>query len=158
MVTSGDPDSPTLDVTQGFLRIHQLQGNSNDGDGGPREPPGGDMVILELWRIGPAFTRGDTNADGRIDLSDAIFLLRYLYLGDTAPSCLDAADVNDDSEVPPVVDPPDVSDAIYLLNWLFLGDSPPPPPTPSRPFYAPNDCGADPTDDSLDCASFPPCP
>ncbi|UCG55744.1 MAG: PASTA domain-containing protein, partial [Phycisphaerales bacterium] len=49
--TAGAADSPVLEVTQGYIRIHQLQGNSNDGPGGPRDGNGGDMVILELWKI-----------------------------------------------------------------------------------------------------------
>jgi hypothetical protein len=48
----GPADSPVLEVTQGYIRIHQLQGNSNDGVGGLRDANGGDMVILELWRVG----------------------------------------------------------------------------------------------------------
>jgi len=44
-------NSPTLEVNQGYIRIHQLQGNSNDGPGGSRDPNGGDIVILELWKI-----------------------------------------------------------------------------------------------------------
>ena len=46
-----DPSSPVLEVTQGYIRIHQLQGNSNDGPGGPRDANGGDIVILELWTV-----------------------------------------------------------------------------------------------------------
>jgi len=48
--TEGVPNSPILEVTAGYIRIHQLQGNSNDGPGGPRDGNGGDLVILELWR------------------------------------------------------------------------------------------------------------
>jgi hypothetical protein len=44
-------NSPALEVNQGYIRIHQLQGNSNDGPGGSRDPNGGDIVILELWRV-----------------------------------------------------------------------------------------------------------
>jgi hypothetical protein len=53
MPTSGAPRSPILEVTQGYIRIHQLQGNSNDGPGGPRDANGGDIVILELWKLEP---------------------------------------------------------------------------------------------------------
>jgi hypothetical protein len=53
MATDAGPDSPILEVTQGYIRIHQLQGNSNDGPGGERDPNGGDIVILELWKVIP---------------------------------------------------------------------------------------------------------
>ncbi len=58
--------------------------------------------------------RGDANDDGRRDVSDARFLLDYLFLGGRSPSCLAAGDTNGDEEL-------DIGDAIYHLNWLFLG-------------------------------------
>jgi hypothetical protein len=51
MPTDAGPNSPILEVTQGYIRIHQLQGNSNNGPGGEADPNGGDIVILELWKI-----------------------------------------------------------------------------------------------------------
>ncbi|MFH1717462.1 MAG: LamG domain-containing protein [Planctomycetota bacterium] len=51
--TDAGANSPILEVTQGYIRIHQLQGNSNDGPGGSRDANGGDIVILELWKVGP---------------------------------------------------------------------------------------------------------
>jgi hypothetical protein len=51
--TAADASSPILEVTSGYIRIHQLQGNSNNGPGGPRDANGGDIVILELWKVGP---------------------------------------------------------------------------------------------------------
>ena len=51
--TDAGANSPILEVTQGYIRIHQLQGNSNDGPGGSRDPNGGDIVILELWKVVP---------------------------------------------------------------------------------------------------------
>ena len=97
----------------------------------------------ELFGSKPhAFTRGSVNADGSVDLSDAGFILRYLFLGSGDPACLKSADTNDSGSI-------DVTDAIYLLGHLFLGGSPPPPPYP--------DCGSDPTVDSLECAEPPEC-
>jgi hypothetical protein len=91
---------------------------------------------------GPSFRRGDTNGDGQFDLSDAVAILAFLFQGGQTPGCLDAADVNDSGAL-------DLSDGIYSLGFLFLGGSRPPSPFP--------DCGADPTDDKLDCKEFRPC-
>ncbi len=52
--TDGPPASPTLTVTQGHIRVHQLQANSNDGPCGIRDPNGGDLIILEVWNVGDA--------------------------------------------------------------------------------------------------------
>ena len=58
-----------------------------------------------------------------------------LFLGALAPSCMDAADANDDGKV-------DLSDAVFGFGYLFLGKEPPPSPGPSS-------CGPDPTQDGL---------
>jgi hypothetical protein len=100
--------------------------------------PGRVYLIYGLARR-TSFVRGDANEDGRIDLSDAVFILTYLFLGGRAPECKDAADVDDRGTV-------EITDAVNLLNHLFLGAAPPRPPHPAA--------GEDPTDDALDCSRF----
>ena len=58
------------------------------------------------------FLRGDSNADGVVDISDSVFTLSYLFFGGRAPACQDAADSNDDGAV-------DISDPIGALGVLF---------------------------------------
>ncbi|MEC9352428.1 MAG: hypothetical protein VYD81_03855, partial [Planctomycetota bacterium] len=85
------------------------------------------------------FYRGDADLNGDVDLSDAIFLLNFLFLGGAAPGCEDGADASDDGDL-------GLTDAIYILNFLFLGGSELPPPSPF------NTCpGPDPTEDGLGC-------
>ncbi|MGQ9590279.1 MAG: hypothetical protein ACUVYA_08290 [Planctomycetota bacterium] len=67
------------------------------------------------------FRRGDSNADGRFDLSDPIATLSVLFLGGEPVSCRDAADSNDDGSI-------DISDALYTLLHLFAGGPPEPAP------------------------------
>jgi len=88
----------------------------------------------------PVFVRGDANADETVDISDAMTILGYLFLGVPENlSCKETADTNDSEGV-------DVSDSVYLLNYLFLG-GPPISPFP--------ECGIDPTPDLLGCNSYP---
>jgi len=82
------------------------------------------------------FLRGDSNHDRTLDLSDAVFNLRYLFAQGEVPPCEDAADVNDDGEI-------GVSDVVYFLSFLFAGGKPPAPPFPVFE--------GDPTADSLSC-------
>jgi len=91
---------------------------------------------------GALFVRGRVNTSDEVaDLSDAVYIFGFVFLGNTAPTCLDAADVNDDGEL-------DLSDGVALLNYVFTGGPPPPPPSPE------DACpGADPTADGLDCAA-----
>ncbi|MAG93075.1 MAG: hypothetical protein CMJ48_04935 [Planctomycetaceae bacterium] len=81
------------------------------------------------------FRRADAGANGVVDLEDVLTTLRYLYLGDTAPACLDAADADDSGAL-------DLTDAIYTINFLLRAGPPPTAPGPSA-------CGADPTADLL---------
>jgi hypothetical protein len=54
---------------------------------------------------------GDANSDGIVDISDAVYVIKYLFGGERRP-CFNAADVNNDGQL-------DVSDAIQLLSKLF---------------------------------------
>lgn len=127
-------------------------------NGGLLDNPGGLMVDAVLLPTLPGpppgrrFVRGDGNGDGLINLTDAVFILNYLFSGGPAPPCLDAADVDDTG-----VDQPTITDPIRVLGWLFLGGAGPPAPAPSATAYLKADCGVDPTPDSLDCATFVPC-
>jgi hypothetical protein len=78
------------------------------------------------------FHRGDPNADGKTDLSDAIALLEFLFLGGVTPGCKESADVQNDGLV-------DVTDAVSILNYLFLNG-----PRPSSPGAPGSECGIDP--------------
>ncbi len=91
----------------------------------------------------PQFVRGDINVDGRIDISDALKALFFLFQGETTLNCRAAADLNDDLKV-------DLTDPIYLLEFMFNGKDRPPAPGHVS-------CGVDPDDRWLDCLSFDLC-
>jgi hypothetical protein len=57
---------------------------------------------------------GNCNSDSRVDLSDGIFLLSYLFTGGPAPLCADRCRFNSDSYL-------DVADAISILDYLMKG-------------------------------------
>ncbi|OQC19090.1 MAG: HYR domain protein [Planctomycetes bacterium ADurb.Bin069] len=82
---------------------------------------------------GAAFRRGDANDDGSVEISDAIFILTFLFARGKAPACFDAADVNDSAAGD--FSGIDIADAVYLLAYLFGGGAP-----PADPFDA---CGYD---------------
>ena len=72
---------------------------------------------------GNDFVRGDSNGDGEVNISDAQYSLRWLFLAGREPDCLAAADTNDDESV-------DISDPIRVLEYLFLGGPRPAPHFP----------------------------
>ena len=92
--------------------------------------------------IGTPFRRGDANADGLLDLADAIVTLNFLFI-DGPMNCADAGDNNDDGLL-------DIADAIFLMNYLFISGATPPAP-------GPDSCGPDPTADTLECDSYNSC-
>lgn len=89
-----------------------------------------------------AFTRGDVNQSGRIEITDAVLVLEKLFRGGGTISCDDSADADDDGALT-------VADPISLLIGLFRGGPPPAAPFPG--------CGEDPTEDDLSCAVFEAC-
>lgn len=83
------------------------------------------------------FVRGDANGDRRVDISDVVTLLMYMFEGGRGPlRCEDASDANDDGAL-------DIADLIRILGRLFAQGTPFDPPYPG--------CGTDPTVDTLVC-------
>jgi hypothetical protein len=76
------------------------------------------------------------DGNGNVEITDAILILNFLFVGGDRPRCMDAADVSDRGTV-------DISAAINLLGFLFLGGAPPSIPFPNS--------GIDPTEDTLVC-------
>ncbi len=89
------------------------------------------------------FIRGDANADKQIDISDAISILEWLFLGGKKPECGETADTNDDDRV-------DLTDAVNILYALFLG---------TGTIAPPNACGESGllANEDTDCPSFAGC-
>ena len=88
------------------------------------------------------FQRGDTLDDGILNVTDAIAVLNWLFLGGAPPSCRSSADIDDSGIV-------NLTDPIALLRHLFLGGEEPPPPF--------QECGPDPTPDDLGCDASSSC-
>jgi hypothetical protein len=88
------------------------------------------------------FVRGDVDANASHELTDAVAIFGYLFLGRTGLGCLDAADADDSGTV-------EITDGILLLNFLFLGG-----PQPKAPFP---ECGTDTSADDLRCDAFSGC-
>ena len=93
--------------------------------------------------VPPGFVRGDANSDGKVDISDAIRGFMFLFLGASAPLCLDTFDANDDGGI-------DITDGIHILNDFFREGTGIPAPGPFE-------CGMDPTPDRLSCREYPHC-
>ena len=110
--------------------IFEIIENPEEGCGG--EPPP------------VTFIRGDTDTNGRMELTDAIGIFNFLFITGVAPPCFDSADADDNGTI-------ELTDGIRILNVLFLGFGVIPDPG----FL---NCGPDPTVDQLGACVHEGCP
>jgi hypothetical protein len=61
---------------------------------------------------------GDASADGTVNVSDAVLIINYVFVGGDPPDPLEAGDVNCSADV-------NVSDAVYIINYVFVGGDDP---------------------------------
>jgi hypothetical protein len=61
---------------------------------------------------------GDPNCDGYVNVSDAVRIINYIFIGGPAPSPMEAGDANCDSTC-------NVSDAVWIINYVFIGGNEP---------------------------------
>ena len=116
--------SVTADLDNDFGDRWSASAELNGSPGGATAEPG------------TQFIRGDFNGDTNVNLSDAVGILLYLFMGEAAPDCMDAGDADDNASI-------NLTDSTFILNYLFLGG----PPLPA-PFPLP---GMDLTEDNLSC-------
>ncbi|MFH0818232.1 MAG: dockerin type I repeat-containing protein [Candidatus Micrarchaeota archaeon] len=64
------------------------------------------------------FLCGDADGDRVVDVSDAVFLVQYVFGGGSAPNPLSAGDADNNDQI-------DVSDIVYLVQYIFGSGSPP---------------------------------
>ena len=63
---------------------------------------------------------GDCNDDLLVNVSDAVVIINFVFLGGTPPDPLCEGDANADGSV-------NVSDAVAIINFVFVGGDPPSP-------------------------------
>jgi CubicO group peptidase (beta-lactamase class C family) len=72
---------------------------------------------------------GDASGDEAVNVSDAVYIINYVFVGGNPPNPFKAGDANCDNSV-------NVSDAVWIINYVFVGGNSP--------------CDTD-GDDVLDC-------
>jgi len=87
------------------------------GDPSDSVPPGGGRYV-DMGAVEYPYVCGDANSDGKVTISDVVYINNYLFRGGKAPCPMGATDANRDCEV-------SVSDVVYLINYLFKGGPPP---------------------------------
>ncbi len=57
---------------------------------------------------------GDPNLSGAVTISDAVFLIEYIFANGEPPAVMQTGDVDCSGTV-------NISDVVYLLNYIFSG-------------------------------------
>ncbi len=57
---------------------------------------------------------GDANGTGTINISDAVYVINYIFGGGPAPNPICLGDANGTGSV-------NISDAVYIINFIFGG-------------------------------------
>ncbi len=71
-----------------------------------------DSVMYTVVMGEPDPRPGDANADGGVNVGDAVYAINYVFSGGPPPMFLNWADANADCDV-------NVGDAVYLINYVF---------------------------------------
>ena len=77
-------------------------------------PPNTDTVSVSVLVINPPYICGDADGNTIVTISDAVYLINYIFAGGPAPSPLISGDVDCNSIVT-------ISDAVFLINYIFAG-------------------------------------
>jgi subtilisin family serine protease len=79
------------------------------------------MAAINYDGFGVTYQKGDADHDLHVNISDAVYIINYVFVGgpEPVPEIL-AGDANDDEAV-------DISDASFIINYIFVPGSPAPP-------------------------------
>jgi PKD repeat protein len=78
-------------------------------------PEEGDAVFHTI--VSPSIC-GDANDDGTVNVSDAVWIINYVFVGGDPPSPIESGDANCDGTS-------NVSDAVWIINYVFVGGNVP---------------------------------
>jgi uncharacterized delta-60 repeat protein len=90
-------------VTDDSGNVYVTGWSSSDSSSYPK-----DFVTIKYVQ----FLRGNVNGDGKISLSDIVYLINYLFKFGPAPVPIQSGDANCDGKV-------SLGDIVYLINYLF---------------------------------------
>lgn len=81
-------------------------------------PVGDGPQVAAIYHNTPQYICGDANSDDGVNVSDAVYIINFVFVGGAAPNPYEAGNANCDSGV-------NVSDAVYIINYIFVGGSSP---------------------------------
>ncbi|MBD3218802.1 MAG: hypothetical protein GF310_11025 [candidate division Zixibacteria bacterium] len=92
--------------------------DDQDIEDGFSEDANGNFIPDECDGYVPPAGCGDANGDTNVNISDAVYVINYVFIGGDPPDPLSSGDVNCDGTV-------NVSDAVWIINFIFIGGNDP---------------------------------
>lgn len=77
-----------------------------------------EVLIGALGAGCTGYVCGDANSDAHVGVSDAIYIINYIFAGGNPPDPYESGDVNCDGYV-------NVADAVWIINYVFAGGNAP---------------------------------
>lgn len=74
----------------------------------------GDGPVMAAKYPACYFGAGDADGSGGVDISDAVYLITYIFAGGPPPVTMAAADINCDAAI-------DIGDAVFAIQYIFAG-------------------------------------
>jgi hypothetical protein len=82
------------------------------------DPPNAAEIVYSFVITAGSYICGDANNDETVNVSDAVYIINYVFAGGEPPDPLEAADANCDGTC-------NVSDAVWIINYVFSGGNEP---------------------------------
>jgi len=82
------------------------------------DPPRGDTAYIIMTILEAPSHCGDANGDEAVNVSDAVYIINYIFMGGNPPEPYETGDTDCSSSV-------NVSDAVWIINNVFIGGNAP---------------------------------
>jgi hypothetical protein len=99
--------------TPTWISVYTFDIEVTDSD----DPPSADtmQITIEISEEPqPEYICGDANSDETVNVSDAVYIINYVFVGGDPPDPIESGDCNCDSTC-------NVSDAVWIINYVFVG-------------------------------------
>ncbi len=112
-----EKQNPTLRPNIPTLCLPTVAGGTPDPscvgmctDGSPNHACNGTNSCVD----GTLLVNGDADNSGQVNITDAVYLINYIFAGGPAPSPMSLGDADGTGQL-------NITDAVYLINYIFAG-------------------------------------
>jgi len=106
--------APLLEVSTAYYYV-----NAEDASATSQlDPPNATEIVYNFVTTAAPYICGDANSDEAVNVSDAVYIINYVFAGGDPPDPIESGDANCDGTC-------NVSDAVWIINYVFTGGNDP---------------------------------